>query len=137
MSSQKVPPPPPPDIINGVEEQEIEEILASQEQKGKIEYLVSWKGFPNKENKWIAADKLSNAPDIVKAYHRSHPTAPQPHKTMNLQYSADIPDSPCSCSICLHSPTPTPSSLFSTPEFLAFRKQYVNPKFSSAMDVTP
>jgi len=27
--SQKIPPPPPPDIVNGVEEQEIEEILAS------------------------------------------------------------------------------------------------------------
>ena len=47
------------------------------------------------------ADKLSNAPDIVKAYHQSHPTAPQPHKTMNLWYSAEIPDSPCSCLICL------------------------------------
>jgi len=29
--SQKVPPPPPPDIVNGVEEQEIEDILASRE----------------------------------------------------------------------------------------------------------
>jgi len=135
--SQKVPPPPPPDIVNGVEEQEIEEILASRERRGKIKYFVSWKGFPNEENEWITADKLSNAPDAVKAYHQSHPTAPRPHKTMNLRYSANIPNSPCSCPICLRSPSPISSSLISTPEFLAFRKRYVNPKFSSAVDTTP
>ena len=137
FSSQQIPPPPSPDIINRVEEQEIEEILTSREHCGKFEYFVSWKGFLNEENEWIIADKLSIAPNIIKAYHRSHPTASWSQKKMNLWYFADLPNSLCSCLICLQSPIPTPSSLFSTPEFLAFCKQYVNQKFSSAMDVTP
>ena len=74
--SQKTAPPPPPDIIQRVEEQEIDEILASRERWGNIKYLVAWKGFPTEENEWIIASKLTNAGDAVKDFHRTHPTTP-------------------------------------------------------------
>ena len=144
--SQKTTPPPPPDLINEVEEQEIEEILASKERRGKIEYLVHWKGFPLEENEWITESNLKNAPDAIKEFHRFHPTAPRPKKTMNLRYSADLPDSPCTCPICEGDPIPAHSSnLFSSPSFLSFRERYQKypdkmfdiPSTSGIVELTP
>ena len=143
--SQKTAPPPPPDIINGVEEQEIKEILASRERRNKIEYLVAWKGYPSEENEWITESNLANAPDSIRDFHRSHPTAPRPEKKLRLRYQANIPDAPCVCPICLDTP-PTSissSSLFVDPDFLEFRKQFQ--KYPESMfelvpsnaDVTP
>ena len=44
---------------------------------------------------------------------------------MNLQYSADLPNSSCTCPICEGDPIPTHSSnLFSSPSFLSFREGY-------------
>ena len=124
--SQKAIPPPPPDIINGVEEQEIEDILASRERRNRIEYLISWKGYPSEENEWIPEHNLANAPDAIRDFHCSHPTAPRPEKRLHLHYHADIPDAPCICPICLNTPQPTTlsMSLFADPDFLEFRKQY-------------
>ena len=91
-----------------------------------IEYLVSWKGYPTEENEWIKESNLTNAPDAIRDFHRSHPTAPRPEKKLRLRYQANIPDAPCVCPICLATPpTPLPpSSLFTDPEFLEFRKQF-------------
>ena len=147
FSSQKKTPLPPPDLIQGVEEQEVEEILASQEWRGNIEYLVAWKGFPSEENEWIIASKLANASEAVKDFHCTHPIAPHPHKRMQLWYNAEEPDSPCTCPICVptHSPdilfTPL-SDLFSSPEFLEFHSQFCHFDdsffdFPSATDITP
>ena len=97
--SQKKAPPPPPDLIQGVEEQEIEEILASWDRRGNIEYLMAWKGFPSEKNKWIITSKLTNAEEAVKDFHQTHPTVPHPQKQMKLWYNAQEPNSPCSCPI--------------------------------------
>ena len=145
--SQKTKLPPPPDIIQGVEEQEINEILTSREQQGNIKYLVAWKGFPTKENEWIMASKLTHTGDAVKDFHRTHPTAPRPQKRLKLRYNAQEPDPPCSCPICVpaHSTT-TPfapsSDLFSSSSFLEFRSRFRRFDdsffdFPSAADVTP
>lgn len=145
--SQKAKPPPPPDIIQGVEEHEIEEILASRERRGNIEYLIAWKGFPAEENEWIMASKLANAEEAVKGFHRTHPTAPRPQKRLKLRYNAQEPDPPCSCLICVpaHSsstPFTLSSDLFSSPKFLEFRSRFRRFDnsffdFPCAADVTP
>ena len=90
LASQKKPPLPPPDLIQGVEEQEIEEILASQERHRKIEYLISWKGFPSEENEWIIASKMTHMEDAIKDFHQTHPTVPHPQKQMQLQYISSL-----------------------------------------------
>ena len=69
FNSQKKSPLPPPDLIQGIEEQEIEEVLASQERQGSIKYLVTWKGFLSEENEWITVSKLGHAQDVIKDFH--------------------------------------------------------------------
>ena len=42
--------PPPPIKIAGEKEYEVEEILDRQEKRGKMKYLVKWKGYTAEEN---------------------------------------------------------------------------------------
>src|SRR6266481_3997081 len=46
------PSPPPPVVRDGVEEYEVEKILDSQLFRGKIEYLLCWKGYGVEEDEW-------------------------------------------------------------------------------------
>ena len=43
---------PPPVVKDRVEEYEVERILDSQLFRGKLEYLVSWKGYGVEEDEW-------------------------------------------------------------------------------------
>src|SRR6266487_3392000 len=47
---QKTPPPPPPEIVDGLEQYEVEEILDSWFHWNQLQYLVKWKGYPSEEN---------------------------------------------------------------------------------------
>ena len=42
--------PPPPVEIDSEKEYEVEEILDRQERRGKMKYLVKWKGYTVEEN---------------------------------------------------------------------------------------
>ena len=57
---------PPPDLIDGKEEQEIEQILGHWTfgKKRKLQYLIKWKGFPDSDNEWVNS-KHMHAPDII------------------------------------------------------------------------
>ena len=46
------PPPPPPVVRDGIEEYEVEKILDSWIFRGKVEYLVCWKGYGVEEDEW-------------------------------------------------------------------------------------
>ena len=65
---------PPPDLIDGEEEQEIEQILNHRffGRNRKLQYLIKWKGFPNSENEWVSPNHM-HAPDLIRAYHKQHP----------------------------------------------------------------
>ena len=84
--SQKQPPPPPLDLIEGYEEQEIEEILDSRLRREQLEYLVNWKGFPREEREWKKASELQHAPEAIADFHRNHPAKPHPMPTMKLRF---------------------------------------------------
>ena len=45
IPEQQTPPPPPSVIHDGIQEYEVERILDSQFFRGKLEYLVCWKGY--------------------------------------------------------------------------------------------
>ena len=123
--TQKKPPPLPPEIIHQQWEQEIDEIVNSHEHHGQIEYLVHWKGFPREENKWKKTSELSNAPNAICDFHHKHPTAPRPQQKMQLHLQKDDFDPPCTCPICLKTPTlPSTSITFTDPDFLQWQKQY-------------
>ena len=42
--------PPPPVKVAGEKEYEVEKILDKQERRGKMKYLVKWKGYTTEEN---------------------------------------------------------------------------------------
>lgn len=62
--------PPLPIEIDGIPEFEVEEILDSRIQRGKLEYLVEWKGCDVSERSWEPVSNLTNAPQKVRAFHR-------------------------------------------------------------------
>ena len=78
--------PPPPEIINDQEEYIVEEIMDSKLERGKLKYLVKWKGYPREEWTWEPRENLlEHAKASVNAFHRKHPNAPRPSPG-NLRY---------------------------------------------------
>ena len=120
--SQQIKPPPPPEIISSVEEAEVEYIIDSKHVGNTIHYLIHWKGFPRKENKWIPAKELTNAQGAIKDFHRQNSDAPR--LAIVIRRHAESSDLDCSCPLCLGILPPTPSSLFTTNEFRHFHKRY-------------
>ena len=49
---ERHPPPLPLVVCNGIEEYEVKKILDSQIFRGKVEYLVHWKGYGVEEDEW-------------------------------------------------------------------------------------
>lgn len=76
--SQRHDPPPPPDIIDDIPEFEVEKILDSKVMRGKIKYLVHWKGYAVSERTWEPIENLGNSKDLVEEFHSSHPNRPKP-----------------------------------------------------------
>ena len=57
--------PPPPDIIEGEPQQEIEDIIDQRVRRGKLQYLVKWRGFPMEENEWKSERDLEHAQELL------------------------------------------------------------------------
>src|SRR5882724_11000186 len=69
--------PPPPVIHNGVEEYEVELILNSQILRGKLEYLIHWKGNSIEEDEWRPSEDVKGARRLVSEFHCQNPEALQ------------------------------------------------------------
>ena len=67
---------PPPDLIDGVEEYKVEQILDSRcHGRGrKVQYLVKWKGYPDSDNQWVNWDDM-HADEALEVFKKHHPTA--------------------------------------------------------------
>jgi hypothetical protein len=72
------PEPPPPIELDGQEEYELEAILQSGYRRGVFRYIVKYKGYGPEESKWLPAENLANAQDMVREFHLSHPNQPKP-----------------------------------------------------------
>ena len=70
-------PEPPPDVIEGVPEYEVEEILQSRFNRTRLQYLVKWKGYPDSENSWEDEVNVENSPDAIAEFYAKHPGAPR------------------------------------------------------------
>ena len=81
--------PQPPEIVDGMPEYEVEAVLDSKIQRGKLRYLVDWKGYGPEERTWEPAEHLTHTEEVVRTYHQQHPQrpsatdipAPKPHRS--------------------------------------------------------
>jgi hypothetical protein len=72
----QVQPPPPPIIVDGEEHYEVEEILDSRRNRGRIEYRIRWAGYD--EETWEPKEYAFDVPDLVERFHRRYPRKPKP-----------------------------------------------------------
>ncbi|MBW0461962.1 hypothetical protein O181_001677 [Austropuccinia psidii MF-1] len=70
--------PPPPIIIKEEEESEVCQILDSKIKRGKLWYLVEWKGFSQDPGRstWEPAEKLKNCSELAMNFHYLYPEKP-------------------------------------------------------------
>ncbi|MBW0484917.1 hypothetical protein O181_024632 [Austropuccinia psidii MF-1] len=70
--------PPPPVIIEKQEEWESFQVLDSNLKRGKLWYLVEWKGFSQdpERSTWEPIENLKNCPELVKDFHSLYPDKP-------------------------------------------------------------
>ncbi|MBW0464590.1 hypothetical protein O181_004305 [Austropuccinia psidii MF-1] len=73
--------PPPPIIIKEEEEWEVSQILVSNLKRGKLWYLMEWKGFSQDPDRstWEPIGNLKNCHEPVKHFHSLYPDKPGPN----------------------------------------------------------
>ena len=67
--------PPEAIVVDDEEEYEVGTILDSGRVRGKLYYLVRWKGFSPSEDSWEPADGLEHAQEAITSFHKDHPDA--------------------------------------------------------------
>ncbi|MBW0498701.1 hypothetical protein O181_038416 [Austropuccinia psidii MF-1] len=72
--------PPPPALADEQEEWEVAQVLDSKLKRGKLWYLLEWKGFSENPERttWEPASNLTNSPELVKDFHPLYPDKPGP-----------------------------------------------------------
>ncbi|MBW0541207.1 hypothetical protein O181_080922 [Austropuccinia psidii MF-1] len=75
--------PPPPIIIEEEEEWEASQILDLKLKRGKLWYLVEWKGLSKDSeiSTWEPTENLKNCPEHVKDFHSLYPDKPGPNSS--------------------------------------------------------
>ncbi|USP72775.1 uncharacterized protein yc1106_06638 [Curvularia clavata] len=81
------PPKPPATPIQGVEEWEVEEILASKLYRSNLKYQVRWVGH-DPDPTWYPASNFMGAPHKLKLFHEQHPTKPGPPRSLGKWITA-------------------------------------------------
>ncbi|MBW0472083.1 hypothetical protein O181_011798 [Austropuccinia psidii MF-1] len=73
--------PPPPILVEEQEELEVAQVLDSELKRGKLWYLVDWKGFSEEPERttWEPASSLTSSPDNVKYFYSFYPEKPGPN----------------------------------------------------------
>ena len=66
---------PLPVIVEGEEEWEVKEVLDSRSIRGRLHYLVKWRGFAAPT--WEPGENLADV-QAVDDYHKRHPQRPAP-----------------------------------------------------------
>ncbi len=77
--SQRRQPPPGPVYVDDEAKYEVEEVVDSEIQAGKLMYKVQWKGYQghNRYN-WEPPAHLQHCANLVKSYHLCYPNQPSP-----------------------------------------------------------
>ena len=78
--SGRLQPSPPSVEVEGHDEYEVEEVLDSRRRRGKLQYLIQWRGYDINERTWEPATNLANAPLKVQEFHQRYPEKPKPYR---------------------------------------------------------
>jgi hypothetical protein len=78
--SGRLQPSPPSVEVEGHDEYEVEEVLDSRRRRGKLQYLIQWRGYDINERTWEPAANLANAPLKVQEFHQRYPEKPKPYR---------------------------------------------------------
>src|SRR5882724_11288128 len=75
---------PLPVIKDRVEEYKVEWILDSRLFRGKLEYLVCWKGYGVEEDEWRSVEDVKGSRRLVAKFHCRNPEVPQHISTLDF-----------------------------------------------------
>lgn len=73
----RIQPPPPCIEFEDHVEYEVEQVLDSRWRRGKLEYLIHWRGYDVNERTWEPIENVTNAPKKVQDFHRRYPDKPK------------------------------------------------------------
>ena len=67
--------PPDPVLVDEEEEYEVQEVRQSRRNRGKLQYLVHWRGYTDEYDSWVDESDMEHAKALVRAFYRRYPTA--------------------------------------------------------------
>uniref|UniRef100_A0A803JXA0 Chromo domain-containing protein n=1 Tax=Xenopus tropicalis TaxID=8364 RepID=A0A803JXA0_XENTR len=91
--------PPVPISVEGVDEFEVESILDSKFNRGRLQYLVRWKGYPPEENSWEPVSNI-HAPQLTRLFHKDHPDKPAPSRIRRPRVGRGQCQHSCASGVC-------------------------------------
>ena len=63
---------PPPDLIEGEEQYKVDHIVSHRRHKGRLSFLIQWKGYGPEEDSWEPPSNLKNAKETLSSYKKAH-----------------------------------------------------------------
>ena len=78
-------PPPDPVLVDGEEEYEVEAVINSCMFRGRLQYLIHWKGYSYEHNSWENAMEV-HSPKLVAEFYSTHPRAPRQIHRAHFDY---------------------------------------------------
>ena len=75
--SQKAPPPPPPEVVDDHVEYKVEKILDARMRRGKIQFLVKWKGYADLHYEWVSKENCANVQEEIDSFYTRFPHKPK------------------------------------------------------------
>ena len=82
------------------EEYEVEYIVASRVYKGKLQYLVYWKGYEEHERTWEPSPNLKSAPLVVEHFYKENPSAPWKLRMAQVDFDSLFSPIPENLTVC-------------------------------------
>ncbi|KNZ81369.1 Chromobox like protein, partial [Termitomyces sp. J132] len=67
----------PPIKVEDKYHYKVDEILDSRIVRGRLQYLVHWKGYGPKDDTWEPQKNLNRAPDKLQDFHQRNPAKPR------------------------------------------------------------